>query len=207
MGLQYRFVWIYRLLIPIIHRKAVKNSFKEAVGKNVSVFEVACGFGQTADYLDGTTSYDGVDLNKKFVNYGRKRGKDIRLGDIFESESYVTSDVITLVDVIHHMPEGKLTDLFNNVFKFAKKKVVILEPAFVNLQSKYGIFGKFADWVLKKLDSDGFNTIQRWYSEAEYAELYNSRFGSKYAKDYSLETKKVWPYNLVTYTRKQDNAM
>ncbi len=202
MGLQYRFIWLYRLLVPIIHRKTVKNSFKKAVGKNVSVFEVACGFGQMADYLDSTTSYIGIDLNKKFVKYGQNRDRDLRLADIFDSTSYETSDVLTLVDIIHHMPENKLPDLFNIIFRFTKKRVVILEPAFVNLESRYGLFGKIIDWILKKLDSDGFNSIERWYSEAEYSELYNSRFGSKYADDYRLTVKKVWPYNLVIYSRK-----
>ena len=202
MGLQYKFIWLYRLLIPIIHRKKVKNSFAKAVGKNVSVFEVACGFGQTADYLDSTATYSGIDLNEKFIKYAKEKGKDVRLGDIFEPRSYQPSDVITLVDIIHHMPGEKLPELFDHIFQFAQKKVVILEPSFVNLESKYGLAGRAVDWIFKKLDSDGFNTIERWYSESEYAEMFESRFGSKLGEKFEVSVEKVWPYNLVTYSRK-----
>ncbi len=202
MGLQYKFIWIYRLLIPLIHRRSVKQSFKKAVGKNVSVFDVACGFGQTAHYLDPSTRYSGIDLNKKFIKYAQKKGKDVRLADIFERTSYKPSDVVTLVDIIHHMPEDKLPLLFDNIFRSAKSKVVILEPAFVNLKDRYGLFGSIIDWLFKKLDSDGFNTIERWYSEAEYNKIFASHFGSKYGKAFDVTIKKVWPYNLVVYTRR-----
>lgn len=202
MGLQYKFIWLYRLLIPLIHRRSVKQDFYKAVGKNVSVFDVACGFGQTSHYLDASTRYSGIDLNKKFVQHAQKRGKDVKLANIFESSSYKHSDVITLVDIIHHMPESKLPALFNNIFRFAGKKVVILEPAFFDLKNRFGLFGGIIDWLFKKLDSDGFNTIERWYSEAEYKKMFDERFGSKHGSAFDVTVKKVWPYNLIVYSRK-----
>ncbi len=202
MGLQYKFIWVYRLLIPLIHRRSVKQSFSKAVGKHVSVFDVACGFGQTSHYLDVTTRYCGIDLNKKFVEYAQKKGKDVQPANIFERASYKHSDVITLVDIIHHMPEAKLPILFDNIFRFADKKVVILEPAFFDLKSRYGLFGGIIDWFFRKLDSDGFNTIERWYSAAEYKKMFDERFGSKHGDAFDVTVKKVWPYNLIVYTRR-----
>ena len=202
MGIQYRYVWIYRLLIPIIHRKSVRSKFEQAVGKNVSVLDVACGFGLMADHLDSSVTYSGIDLNERFIAHAKEHGKNVQLADIFDPDSYAKNDVLVLVDLIHHMPGERLQELFELVFKHAKKKVVILEPSFVNLKSKYGPFGSAVDWAFKKLDSDGVNTIESWYSDAEYRDMFDNRFGSSLGKKFIPTITEVRPYYLVTFERK-----
>lgn len=201
MGLQYRVIWIYRILIKLIHNRNVRTKFKAAVGKNVSVFDVACGYGQMADYMDDSVTYKGIDLNSKFIEHAQNHGKDVRLADIFSRKSYENSDVFVLVDLIHHLPEERLPELFRLVFKHTNKRVVILEPSFVDLKSKYGLLGSIIDWVFKKLDSDGLNKIEKWYSEDEYNKLFKSSFNADYKDSFEVSIDKVWPYYVVVYSK------
>jgi SAM-dependent methyltransferase len=201
-GIQYRHPWIYSLFIPLIHRPPVVAAFKQAVGKNKRVFDIAAGFGEMTKYLDPSNTYSGIDLNQVYIDHARSKGLDVRHGSIFEGKNYRDNDVSILVDVVHHMPQDRLPELFDLIFEHAKEKVVIMEPWFVNLEKTYGPLAKPVDWILKKLDSDGVNDIERWLTEDEYMALYNSRFGSKHASKFDLKIEKIHPYYLVTYTRR-----
>lgn len=201
MMIQYKYPFVYKLFIPITHRKSVLSTFKNEVGKNVDIFDVAAGFGQMSKYIDVTNTYYGIDLNKKYVRYANKRGRCIVLGDIFDKKAYVGKDVFILVDVIHHLPPQKLSQLFDLVFEHAKKRVVILEPAFLNLGSKYGVFGSIMDWMFKKLDNDGVNKIEHWMSEKEYEKLFQKRFGSSRGDEFRVKVLKKYPYFVVTYSK------
>jgi cyclopropane fatty-acyl-phospholipid synthase-like methyltransferase len=202
VGIQYRHPLLYRALIPLIHRRSVIREFKKQVGKNVSVFDIAAGFGGMSKNIDQTNTYSGIDLNKTFVEYGRKKGKNIKFKSIFDPEAYSPNDVLILVDVIHHIPAAKLQQLFDLVFRHANKRVVILEPAFLNLQEKYGAAGTMIDWLMKKFDSDGVNEIQNWMNQEEYSQLFENRFGSVEGKDFTVNIQTIYPYYLVTYTKK-----
>ncbi|MEX0877655.1 MAG: class I SAM-dependent methyltransferase [Candidatus Spechtbacterales bacterium] len=202
MMLQYKYPWIYKILIPIIHRKSVLKIFSEEVGKNVSVFDVACGFGQMEKYIDSSNVYSGIDLNEEFIIYAQKRGRQVEKGNIFDPGAYKKSDTVVLVDVVHHIPEKKLKELFDLVYSNAKERVVVMEPAFLNLKSRYGVFGGIVDWVFKKLDSDGVNEIERWFNEEEYIALFENRFGSREGNQFKLRLKKIHPYFIATFYKK-----
>lgn len=202
MRLQYKYPRLYQLLIPIIHRRAVLKEFSKEVGKNGAIFDVAAGFGQMARYIDSSNTYQGIDLNTKYVDFGCRQGRDLKVRDIFDRMAYPNSDVLILVDVIHHLPKERLSELFDLVYAHARRRVVILEPAFLNLGKRYGVFGALIDWVFKKLDDDGINKIEHWMSESEYQELLEKRFGSQRGKPFGLRVKKIYPYFIITFARK-----
>lgn len=199
IGIQYRHPSIYKLLVPIIHRKSVIATFKQEVGKNVSVQDIAAGFGCMAQYIDESNTYRGFDLNDRFVEYGQKLGLDIAKASIFDTGAYKMSDVSVLVDVVHHIPQDKLSKLFDLVFKHTTQRVIILEPAFLNLSKRYGKIAAPIDWLMRLLDSDGVNKIDRWLTEKEYMALFESRFGSIHGKGFRPVVKKVYPYYVVTF--------
>jgi SAM-dependent methyltransferase len=201
-GIQYRHPWIYSLFIPLIHRPSVVAAFRREVGKRNRVFDIAAGFGQMAKYIDPSNTYSGIDLNQTYIDHAKARGLEIRRGSIFDAKQYMPHDVSILVDVVHHMPHNKLPELFDLIFKHAGKRVVILEPSFVNFEKRLGRLGRPIDWMLKKLDSDGVNDIDHWLSEAEYTELFTSKFRSKHGDKFTLKIEQIHPYYLVTYTRK-----
>lgn len=201
LGIQYKYPWIYGILIRIIHRGPVLREFKKQVGKKVSVFDIAAGFGNMARCLDSSDTYTGIDLNQTYVAYAQRRGLNVQIGDIFDDKAYKPTDVSILVDVVHHIPEVKLEKLFDNVFKNTRKRVVILEPAFLNLEERHGVAARPLDWVLRKLDGDGVNTIERWLSEEEYTRLFESKFSSKLGRTFAVRVQKIKPYYIVTFMR------
>ena len=109
--------------------------------------------------------------------------------------------MFVLVDIVQHLSEQKLKQLFDLVFKYANKKVVILEPAFVNRESIHGLIGKAVDDFLRFMDYDGFNRIHRWFTNEEYSRLFLERFGSAYGTDFSMHRQEIAQHHLVTFVR------
>lgn len=201
MGIQYRFPLIYKFFIRFLHNKKVVDVFNQEVGKNNKVFDIAAGFGQMADYIDSSNKYSGIDLNKHFVKYGKSKGLELKIGNVFDEKVYKKSDVIIAVDLIHHLPLSKLKPLFEAVFKNTRKKVVIMEPTSPSLVNIWGPMGKIADRFIMWIDSDGINKITKWLSDAEYNELFKKRFGAKEGNKFDLKIQKIFPYYLVTYEK------
>jgi len=184
-----------------MYPKLLMDEFSERVGRNQSVFDVAAGYGRIAKFIDPSNIYYGIDRNEIFVNHGRQKGRKLEIKDIFDPGAYKESDVFLAIDIVHHLSREKLKDLFDIVFQHARKKVIIMEPAFVHLVSKYGVLGKFIDWFFRKIDYDGFNIINHWFTNEEYSELFKRRLGSQYGNKFSLDHRKVSNRHLVTFTR------
>jgi SAM-dependent methyltransferase len=143
------------------------------VGHGRRVFEPACGFGRMKKYLHPDCAYSGIDLNEKFVGFGRKKNRDLRLGDILKEENYCPADVILLCDILHHLQMPEIHQLFQIAGKFAKK-IVIIEPTFVALAAKKNTFAHLLGKLMTRVDSDGFNEITHWMSREEYDDLFVS---------------------------------
>jgi SAM-dependent methyltransferase len=198
---QYSHPKLYDLAIRITQNKKILTEFNKQVGKNNSVFDIAAGYGRMSRYIDSSNSYSGIDLNEISLEYAEKHGYKVSKGNIFDPKAYTKNDVLILVDVVHHIKPEKLTELFDLVFLNAKKRVIILEPSFVNLEKKYGIVGKYIDKALMKLDNDGINTIEKWFTELEYEDLLTNKFNSKYGKDFDVKVQRITPYYIVTYRK------
>ena len=202
MRFQYRHPRLYDPIISLLYPKRLLDAFRLEVGKDNSVFEVAAGYGRMARFIDPSNEYYGVDLNEIFVNYGRKKGVRLEIGDVFDPRVYKKSDVLIVVDFIHHLSPEKLKQLFDIVFANAGKKIVIVEPSFVSFMNKYGIFGRFISWLLRVIDDDGINRIEYWFTDEKYQSLFEERFGSKDGKNFEIKHKKLAGHHLITFSRK-----
>ena len=167
----FRNPWLYSLSIRLLHFNGF-NKISEIIGKKKNVFEPACGFGRLQKYLHNSCSYSGIDLNEIFIDFGRKRGLDIRIGDVLEEKNYIKSDIIILCDILHHLTKDKMHKLVSIAEKFSKEKVIILEPSFVGLASGKGFFSKIVAKIFTKIDSDGINHIDNWFSKQDYQKLF-----------------------------------
>jgi len=165
----YRYPLLYELGIHFLYLNRLKI-VKEIVGHGVSVFEPACGFGRMKKYIYPDCTYAGIDLNEKFVSFGRKKNRDIHVGDILREENYRPADIILLCDILHHLQTPELHRLFRIAGKFAKK-IVIIEPTFVALAAKKNTLSQLLGKLMTRVDSDGFNEITHWMSREEYQEL------------------------------------
>ena len=167
---------LYSLVIRLLHFNGF-NKVKGIVGKGKNVFEPACGFGRLQKYLYSCCSYSGIDLNETFINFGRKRGLKICNGNVLEERSYVKSDIIILCDILHHLTMDEIKKVVSIATKFAKEKIVIMEPAFVGVASGKGFFSSFLTKVFANIDYDGINKIEKWFTRQDYQKLF------KYLRD------------------------
>jgi SAM-dependent methyltransferase len=165
----YRHPLLYELGIHFLYLNRLKI-LKEIVGHGKSVFEPACGFGRMKKYIYPDCSYSGIDLNEKFICFGRKKNRAINVGDILEEKNYRPADIILLCDILHHLQMPELHRLFRIAGKFAKR-IVIIEPTFVALAAKKNTFSHLLGKLMTRVDSDGFNEITHWLSREEYQEL------------------------------------
>ena len=167
----FRNPWLYSLSIRLLHFDGFKK-IRDIIGKEKNVFEPACGFGRLQRYLYDSCSYSGIDLNEIFINFGKKRGLDIRIGNVLEETNYIKSDIIILCDILHHLTKDKIQEVVSIATKFAKEKIVIMEPAFVGLASGKGFFSRLAAKVFARVDFDGINNIEHWFTRQDYQKLF-----------------------------------
>ena len=202
VGIQYRNPFLYNLLIPIIHKRKLMRELRVAVGKNQSVFEVAAGFGRLKKYIDQSNKYSGIDLNEKFIKYAQERNIAVSFGDIFDPTQYKNTDVTLVVDVIHHLPSARRAEMFDLIFKHTQCKVIVLEPAFLNFESRHGRLFRPLDKIIMKMDSDGVNKINGFLTREEYVKLFEALLGSRYGKNFDLTVKIVKSYYIVVYEKR-----
>ena len=162
---------VYSIGIRLLHLRGF-NILKKAIGKRKKVFEPACGFGRMHNYLYPDCSYSGIDLNERFIAFGRKRGLNIWKGDIFDKSNYVKNDIVILCDILHHLTMDDIKKLVSIAKKFSREKVIIMEPAFVGLASGKGFFSRTLAKIFSKIDFDGINNIENWFTKEDYHKLF-----------------------------------
>ena len=192
-------------MISSLYSKDLLEKFRNEVGSNKTVFEVAAGYGRVARFIDPSNTYQGIDRNLIFVEYGRKQGLDLEISDIFDPKAYRKSDVFVVVDLIHHLTKEELKKLFDLIFLYTREKVVIMESS-CNFMKRYGRFGRLLEKIFLMFDYDGINKIERFMTDEEYRDLFENRFGSVQGKGFNLKYQQVKGrhlYQLVTFTRKE----
>lgn len=176
---------IYDFAIRFLYLDGLKI-LRNLIGKGKSVFEAACGYGRMQRYLDSTCTYSGIDLNEKFIEFGRKRNRDIRIGNVLDDSQYRKSDVVLLADILHHLTIPDVKRLLSIATKFAREKVLIIEPVFVKIGARNNFFSRLIAKFMIWMDSDGFNEIEKWMSRDEYDALFHSLKESNNIKEMNI---------------------
>ena len=207
MKIQYRYPKLYQIFVhKVLYPKRLWEKLRLEVGEKNTVFDVAAGYGYASNFLHPSNTYYGIDLNKNSVMYARKRGVDLELKNIFDPRAYKTNDIFLAIDIIHHLTPEKMKRLFSLIFQHAKRKVVVIEPAFVSITKKYGLFGKLLGWLFRILDDDGFTKIKHWLSEKEYQSLFRSHFSSEHGKNFEVDLQRIAGYHFVIFTKWKDTT-
>jgi len=114
----------------IIHGNNLRKRYQiiaDEIGEDKKVFEPGCGTAMVHSFLHQGCTYEGWDLNSRFLAYCGKRGLRVFNKDIFDFAHYPECDVILLCDVLHHViPEHER--LVAGAMEKAKK-VIVSEPA------------------------------------------------------------------------------
>lgn len=173
---------LYHLLLLVCHGRNLSRRYKtiaREIGHNKSVFDLGCGIGLLAKCLHRSCTYIGWDLNKRFIRYVRRNGRNVDLRDVFDSANYPQNDVSVIVDVLHHIvPKERI--LIKAILK-KTKKLIVVEP--------YEAFPfplpepilKFFDAIFG--DGDGINPYYhrvKWhYSKVELQEYFRELGANK----------------------------
>jgi SAM-dependent methyltransferase len=169
----YKYPMLYDWGIRFLYFDGLKI-LKSIIGRKKSVFEPACGYGRMKKYMYSDCSYSGVDLNDTFIQYGKKKNRNISLGNALDPGSYQEADTVLVCDILHHLKVKDMYKLMELAIEFAREKVVIIEPIFVNIAAKNNFFSRAIGKLMARIDSDGFNDIERWLSKEEYVELFET---------------------------------
>lgn len=164
----YASPWFYEMLIKARHGQAMKERMAIIAGllDGKNIVELGCATGYNSEFLKG--SYRGFDMNRSFIDYGKKKMRNVEMGNVFDVplNEY---DAILIVDVLHHVPAHK--GLMKKTLSTGKE-VVVCEPFDRNFNSRLAewAFTKINKWV----DSDGINPPVDWYKKDELKQYFTS---------------------------------
>ncbi len=156
---------IYETMIKLRHgNERMKTIGKFLNGKKV--IELGCATGYNSEYLD--CDYRGFDMNKAFVAYGKNKGRNIAVGNVFDVP-LANYDAILIVDVLHHVVDHK--GLLKKALATGKQ-VIVCEPfeRDFNNRAIEWLFDKVNKWI----DSDGINPPVDWYKKKKLRTFFRS---------------------------------
>lgn len=203
----YRFPFLFSLSgLLRFGKKSLSKEIKNLIGKNKKVFDAACGYGRAKDILDPSCEYRGIDLNEIFIRMGREKfGRNIWLQDAVWGPDYPESDVIIIMDLLHHVSRKETKIIITKALK-ASPLVIIVEPSFLGLAKEQSVFGRIVNWIFTTLDQDGINSQKIWYSETEYKKEFETFFGLR-IDNITVNVKKIGMSLLATYRADNKNAV
>jgi SAM-dependent methyltransferase len=184
----YRSGWFYNAITRRLYDQDTKFlTIAKLIGKGPKkVLDFPCGTGYLMRFLDSSIEYQGVDLNRRFLNRIKKKElikRGIKLNkvllrqiDIFDFQHYKGEkiDVIVICDILHHVFPNHIELI--NIAKQISRKIIVCEPFVINPKEisardklfKIVIFlGKYLPKPLLKiidyflLDNDGINSYYR----------------------------------------------
>lgn len=123
----------------------LKNRLTQLIKKGDRVLDLGCGIGITTEHIYslGVSKVVGVDLSPNLINYAREtvKGPEFLVGDITNIELNEKFDIITMCDVMEHVPYEKYEDLFAIIKKhlnpLGNVYISIPDSNYMNFIQKY----------------------------------------------------------------------
>jgi hypothetical protein len=171
VGLIYRNVWLYRLAMYVLYRSRYRERYEmvaDEIPPGSNVVDICCGDAPIAPLLkEKGCEYVGLDINPRFVGWGRREGIDIRLWNAEEME-IPEADVICAQSCLYQFipNERRLVEMM--VGK-ARKMVLIAEPV-ENLTTGGG---KFMSKVAKYLTRVNGKVFDSRFTEESFRGLFS----------------------------------
>ena len=170
---------------PIICPFNMLLSFANESNHNVG-FDIGCGSGQFVSLLAEFTSLKeiyGIEISPELIKNAKElkaQHEDTKTHfEIFDGQCFPDtlseSDIVYLIDVVHHIPENKQVDFLKNIyFKMKPNAVLILKD--IDKDHPYVYFNKLHDLIFageigkelsmnsaaKKIEEIGFRIIERF---------------------------------------------
>lgn len=167
----YQSATMYNLTMKMLHRGFKDYEIITDMIEGDSCLDLACATCLITPYLPKNISYEGWDLNKKFVHYSKKKGINIKKKNIFEIKNEKNKwDTIIIKDLLHHVyPKDK--ELLN-MARNNSRNIIICEPILEKPRLKDILFKPKIFNFVHKYFGDYDNT-NGFYSGRLFQEAYN----------------------------------
>ncbi len=107
----------------------IKNRLSQIIKKGDKVLDLGCGIGITTEHINslGVSKVIGVDLSSELIKYAKTtvRDEQFLVHDITNVDVGDKFDVISLCDVMEHIPSERYADLFRVIRKHLKKQGIV----------------------------------------------------------------------------------
>jgi len=167
-GLAYWHPVTYRLIEKILYGRNYQRHY-EALSREIgdlNILELCCGDCQIVDCLKGNT-YQGLDINPRFVNYAKKKGINVSLQDVMVSEIPEVECIIIHNSLYQFYPHHE--KLIYKALESAQKKLIISEPVINLASSKNRSISFIAKWITRV----GNNSSSKRFNRKEMEEVFN----------------------------------
>ena len=154
----YRLPWLYIWGLKKIHRGnfARRYRYMASFAKTGDlVLEPGCGPGILADFLKKGVLYKGFDTNQYFLDYARKRNKDVYFANALEKKSYKKADLVMVCDLLHHLAPCDRKKFIKFCCQSARKKIIICEPFTKKKYPKRNFFHQLKNRLIEWSEQDG----------------------------------------------------
>jgi SAM-dependent methyltransferase len=142
--------------------------------KNAKALDIGPGKGEMLTYLDrhGFSNIEAVDISESVVEYVTQLGYQISLTDdltSFLTEKADTFDIITVCDVVEHIPKKQILDVMSAIYNALKTNGILIVQV-PNMQSITASIFRYDDFthemgytersLTQMLNICGFSSIQ-----------------------------------------------
>lgn len=136
-----------------IYRENYKRLIPE--DKNIKILDIGCGTGDFLFFLkkEGYANFEGVDIGKDQIDFCKRNitEKVRHIEDIrgYLAENPNTFDVITMLNVIEHLPKGEIVDTLKSINNALRKKgrFIVQTVNMANLSCSYNRYIDFTHEV------------------------------------------------------------
>jgi len=93
-----------------------------------SILDVGCGDGLLLNSLSGVTEKTGLDLSKRSIDFAKAFASDTEFHVESVDDWTKPADIVTLIEVIEHIPDDQLSSFLTQSAKLAKEYILISVP-------------------------------------------------------------------------------
>jgi 2-polyprenyl-3-methyl-5-hydroxy-6-metoxy-1,4-benzoquinol methylase len=156
----------YHAGIKLVHGRSLDNRYNY-IGSMLedNVLDVGCGTGVLSDYLSKKDKYLGIDLNERFINFARKKGRNVLMQDALTFDRFHEFDVCVIMDLLHHITP-RHEEFMERVLRDVRRRVIVCEP--FEMPDRHPIMKN----LIQIMDNDGTNTPEEWMDKAALQAFY-----------------------------------
>jgi len=165
----------YYALMQIIYKGKLKEHYTLLAKEidNLKVLDLCCADGRLADFLINKKNYLGIDINHIFVKSAKKKGIEVKKGDILDIEWPETDCIILMGSLYQFYPNHD--SLVKKMLNHASKKVILSEVHTHLADSK----NRFISFLARNLTGINNKANENRFNRADLLSIFKKHNASR----------------------------